>query len=77
MPTDQQCLGLVLIAGKLCSREVIPAGAEWMSENELKKAFGRKRYRMGWWDKGDGPPEARGRRFGIDVEREHLLGVPS
>jgi Protein of unknown function (DUF3433) len=58
-----------LLAGsELCSREVIPAGAEWMNENELAKAFGGKRYRMGWWDKGDGPPEARGRRFGIDID---------
>jgi hypothetical protein len=54
-----------LLAGsEMCSREIIPPGTEWVDENELEKVFGGRRYRMGWWDCGDG----RRRRFGIGID---------
>lgn len=55
-----------LLAGsEMCSRAVVPEGAEWMSDKELKKAgvFEGYLFSLGWWA-GDGR-----RRFGVDMGR--------
>lgn len=59
-----------LLAGsELCTRDIIPEGAEWRSDDELMRAgvFDGMLFRMGWRDHGgDGATE---KSFGIEVEK--------
>ena len=55
-----------LLAGsELCTRKVLPVGAEFMDDRELARALDGYLFSMGWW--GDGKKEEK--RFGIDVGR--------
>ena len=55
-----------LLAGsELCTRKVLPAGAEFMDDRELARALDGYLFSIGWW--GEGKNEER--RFGIDVGR--------
>lgn len=50
--------------------EFIPHGAEWMSDEELRRVFSRMRYTLGWWKRGYGADKrGEGKRYGIDVGR--------
>jgi hypothetical protein len=54
----------MLAGGQICSREIIPQGAEWRDDEELRKAgvFESYLFGLGWWDTREG------KRFGVDVE---------
>jgi hypothetical protein len=58
----------LVVGSKMCSRDMIPEGAEWMSDNELQMLDVFKRsnvFSLGWWQ-----DEVSGRwRFGIDLGR--------
>lgn len=64
----------------LLREEVVPRGAEWMSDRELAKrgAFEGRVFSMGWRDDGGGEEEGvdggrRRRWFGIDVGRAEWM----
>ncbi len=46
--------------------DLIPLGAEWMSDREVRRVFSKYRYSLGWWRRSDGS-----KRYGIDV------GIPT
>ncbi|KIW24361.1 uncharacterized protein PV07_10079 [Cladophialophora immunda] len=61
-----------LLAGsEIIDRKIIPVGAEFMSDEELKKVFEGYVFSLGWWDTTtDGvnsPGGQKQQRFGIDV----------
>ncbi|OAG35913.1 hypothetical protein AYO21_09915 [Fonsecaea monophora] len=64
-----------LLAGsEVIDRRIIPAGAEFMSDDELKRVFEGYVFSLGWWDTSPddrtNSPAAGGqkqRRFGIDI----------
>lgn len=70
LPKDPMSIAVMasLLAGsRLLSRDVIPVGAELMSEKELReqRIFEPYMYSMGWFEDDDGSPgEARGARDG-------------
>ncbi|KIV94003.1 hypothetical protein PV10_05167 [Exophiala mesophila] len=46
-------------------QQLIPAGAEWMRQDQFSVIFGGKRYSTGWWRERAGIGKRR--RFGVDV----------
>jgi Protein of unknown function (DUF3433) len=61
-----------LLAGsKMCSRNVMPEGAEWMDDKSLKKAgvFEGYLFSLGWWEDRGQDGRLKKRRFGIDIGR--------
>jgi hypothetical protein len=62
-----------LLAGsRMCTRERVPKGSEWLSAKQSMEArlWEGDVFSLGWWVDGD-----RGRRFGVDVERAEATGV--
>jgi hypothetical protein len=50
--------------------ELIPHGAEWMSDKDLRAVFSKMRYTLGWWKRGYGDGNrGEGKRYGIDIGR--------
>ena len=68
----------LLAESKMCrTREVIPEGSEWKSEQEWRRAgvFRGLVFRIGWWGIDEDMPGEKTRIFGIDVsERGGLEG---
>ena len=63
---------MTLLAGsEMCSRGVVPNGAEWLSDRGLKKAgvFEGYVFSLGWWEERLPDGQLSKRRFGIDVGR--------
>lgn len=62
-----------LLAGsEMASRAIVPEGAEWMSDEELRKAgvFEGYLFSLGWWnDRTPGGTSNGKKRFGIDIGR--------
>lgn len=58
-----------LIAGEsqMLSKEILPEGAQWFSDAELKekRVWDGSFFRLGWWD-GDCPSEREGKLFKLD-----------
>ena len=60
-----------LLAGsEMVGREIVPAGAEFMSDKELADVFEGYLFSLGWWDTGAKTSLlGERRRFGVDVGR--------
>lgn len=61
-----------LAGSQLCDRRagIIPHGAEFMSDQQLKRVFDRRVFSLGWWMIGEGEAPAVATdhaRFGVDV----------
>ncbi|KIX95762.1 uncharacterized protein Z520_08470 [Fonsecaea multimorphosa CBS 102226] len=65
-----------LLAGsEIIDRKIIPVGAEFMSDGELKRVFEGYVFSLGWWDDSDStdrdgtssPAGQKHKRFGIDI----------
>ncbi|OAP59053.1 hypothetical protein AYL99_06351 [Fonsecaea erecta] len=61
-----------LLAGsEIIDRKIIPVGAEFMSDEELRSVFEGYVFSLGWWDGSAGGTNSPGgqtqRRFGIDI----------
>jgi hypothetical protein len=64
-----------LLAGSdLCSRAVIPEGAEFMTDRELEKVFEGYLFGLGWFGAGGDGEGGREGRFGIDVGQADKAG---
>ncbi|KAH7308044.1 hypothetical protein B0I35DRAFT_102489 [Stachybotrys elegans] len=62
----------MLAGSRLVSRDVIPVGAEWKKDGELRRegVFEGQTYSLKWW-KIDNGPQGR-ERYGIDVDKGSL-----
>jgi hypothetical protein len=63
---------MTLLAGsEMCSPNLVPTGAEWMSGGSLKKAgvFEGYMFSLGLWEDRAQDDRVRKSRFGIDVGR--------
>lgn len=50
---------MALFAGsKMCSREYMPEGTEWLSEQELNHFWRGQKFSLGWWPADEGRTEA-------------------
>lgn len=79
---------MTLVAGsEMCSRAVVPQGAEWMTDQQLREkgVFDGYLFSLGWWEERESESErdldpggvvGRGRRrFGVDVGRAEREGL--
>jgi hypothetical protein len=60
----------LFVDSKLCSREHIPAGAEWMSAGELNHLWRGQKFSLGWWNAN----ESMTKTCGNDMPRSHSNG---
>ncbi|KAI1129490.1 hypothetical protein F5Y10DRAFT_290874 [Nemania abortiva] len=65
----------LLADSRMCSRDFVPPGSEWRSEDDLAQLFEGRNIKLGWWDRGDSHQvgEQRG-CFGIDIGDPVSLG---
>ena len=58
----------LVIDSQLLTKNIIPRGAEWLSDEELmsQKVFGGWLYSLRWWPATDG----KGCRFGVDIVQD-------
>jgi hypothetical protein len=73
---------MALLAGsRICTREIIPVGAECLRDDALRRMFAGRQYGLGWWEGkidaievGDsaGASSNAQWRFGIDIGRPRI-----
>ncbi|KAI0551182.1 hypothetical protein F4679DRAFT_539599 [Xylaria curta] len=65
----------LLANSRICSRGVIPLGAEWRSNDELARQFESYNVKLGWWEiEGEEQNDQQRYRFGIDIGEPVSMG---